>query len=41
VICGSATASFCVQDVGIGALKELSREHLDKRIHDFRELTCF
>jgi sugar/nucleoside kinase (ribokinase family) len=41
VICGSATASFCVQDVGIGALKELGREHLDKRIHDFRELTCF
>ena len=41
VICGSSTASFCVQDVGVGALVELSREHLDKRIHDFRELTCF
>jgi sugar/nucleoside kinase (ribokinase family) len=41
VICGSATASFCVQDVGIGALKDLTREHLEKRIHDFRELTCF
>jgi sugar/nucleoside kinase (ribokinase family) len=41
VICGSATASFCVQDVGTGALQDLSREHLEKRIHDFRELTCF
>lgn len=41
VICGSATASFCVQDVGTGALQDLSREHLEKRMHDFRELTCF
>ncbi|MGB9337935.1 MAG: PfkB family carbohydrate kinase [Polyangiales bacterium] len=41
VICGSATASFCVQDVGTGALQDLSRDHLEKRIHDFRELTCF
>ena len=41
VICGSATASFCVQDVGVGALQELTREHLDRRIKDFRELTCF
>jgi sugar/nucleoside kinase (ribokinase family) len=41
VICGSATASFCVQDVGIGALQELSREDLEQRIRDFRELTSF
>ena len=41
VICGSATASFCVQDVGVEALVDLTRQHLDKRIHDFRELTCF
>jgi sugar/nucleoside kinase (ribokinase family) len=41
VICGSATASFCVQDVGTGALQDLNREHLEKRIRDFRELTCF
>jgi sugar/nucleoside kinase (ribokinase family) len=41
VVCGSATASFCVQDVGIGALQDLSRERLDKRIQDFRDLTCF
>jgi sugar/nucleoside kinase (ribokinase family) len=41
VICGSAAASFCVQDVGVGALAELSRERLEKRIQDFRELTCF
>jgi hypothetical protein len=41
VICGSATASFCVQDVGIGALQELSREDLEGRIRDFRELTSF
>lgn len=41
VICGSATASFCVQDVGIGALIELSRQDVDDRIREFRELTCF
>ena len=41
VVCGTATASFCVQDVGIGALQDLSRERLDKRIQDFRDLTCF
>ncbi|MEM7139292.1 MAG: PfkB family carbohydrate kinase [Myxococcota bacterium] len=41
VICGSATASFCVQDVGIDALVDLSREDLDARIADFRRLTHF
>ncbi|MDH3199956.1 MAG: PfkB family carbohydrate kinase [Myxococcales bacterium] len=41
VICGSAAASFCVQDVGIGALENLSREDIEDRIHEFRELTTF
>jgi sugar/nucleoside kinase (ribokinase family) len=41
VICGSAAASFCVQDVGVGALVELSREDLESRVREFRELTCF
>jgi sugar/nucleoside kinase (ribokinase family) len=41
VICGSSTASFCVQDVGIGALVELTREDIELRIRDFRELTSF
>lgn len=41
VICGSAAASFCVQDVGIGALENLSREDLEDRIREFRELTTF
>lgn len=41
VICGSATASFCVQDVGIGALENLSREDIEQRIREFRQLTTF
>ena len=41
VICGSSTASFCVQDVGIGALVELTRDDIESRIRDFRTLTSF
>lgn len=41
VICGSAAASFCVQDVGIGALEDLSRNDIEERIREFRELTTF
>lgn len=41
VICGSAAASYCVQDVGIGALENLSREDIEQRIREFRELTTF
>ncbi|MEM7437010.1 MAG: PfkB family carbohydrate kinase [Myxococcota bacterium] len=41
VICGSATASFCVQDVGIDALVDLSRDDLEARIVEFRRLTQF
>jgi sugar/nucleoside kinase (ribokinase family) len=41
VVCGSATASFCVQDVGTGALLGLSREDVEARIREFRELTWF
>jgi sugar/nucleoside kinase (ribokinase family) len=41
VICGSAAASFCVQDVGIGALEDLSRDDIEERIREFREITTF
>ncbi|MGB5811591.1 MAG: PfkB family carbohydrate kinase, partial [Polyangiales bacterium] len=41
VMYGSAAASFCVQDVGIEALRTLTREDIDGRIHEFRELTRF
>ena len=41
VIAGSATASFCVQDVGIGALVELSRDDIESRIRGFRTMTSF
>jgi sugar/nucleoside kinase (ribokinase family) len=41
VVCGSATASFCVQDVGTGALVGLSREDVEARMREFRQLTCF
>ncbi len=41
VICGSAAASFCVQEVGIGALRELSADALSERASEFRDLTKF
>ena len=41
VICGSAAASFCVQDVGIGALQDLTRDDIQERMSEFRELTTF
>ena len=41
VICGSAAASYCVQDVGTGALQELTRADLETRMREFRELTRF
>jgi len=41
VICGSSTASFCVQDVGVGALVALTRKDIESRIREFRELTEF
>lgn len=41
VIAGSAVASFCVQDVGIDALRELTRDEIDARITDFRRITSF
>ena len=41
VVCGSSTASFCVQDVGVGALVELTRDAIEARIHSFRALTSF
>jgi sugar/nucleoside kinase (ribokinase family) len=41
VIAGSSTASFCVQDVGIGALVELGRDDIESRIRAFRAMTTF
>lgn len=41
VICGSAAASLCVQDVGIHALERLSRRDIESRIHKFRQMTSF
>lgn len=41
VICGSAVASFCVQDVGVAALSDLSRTEIDARITEFRRITSF
>jgi sugar/nucleoside kinase (ribokinase family) len=41
IIVGSAMASFCVEKFGPTRLKEISREDIDKRLHQFRELVNF
>jgi sugar/nucleoside kinase (ribokinase family) len=41
IIVGSAMASFCVEKFGPNRLKEISREDIDKRLHQFRELVNF
>ena len=41
IIVGSAMASFCVEKFGVTRLKELKREDIDRRIHQFKELTKF
>ena len=41
VMCGSAVASFCVQDVGVLGLEGLSRDDIEQRVHEFRRLTTF
>lgn len=41
VISGSAVASFCVQDIGIEALRDLRRGDVDARIDEFRRMTDF
>src|SRR6478609_2525737 len=41
IIYGSAMASFCVEKFGPTRLKEISKEDIDKRLHQFRELVNF
>jgi sugar/nucleoside kinase (ribokinase family) len=41
IIIGSAMASFCVEKFGTQRLKEISKEDIDKRLHQFQELVNF
>ena len=41
IIAGSAMASFSVQDVGLGALLNLTPTEVGKRFQDFKSLTHF
>ncbi len=41
IIVGSAMASFCVEKFGIDRLKEVTKEEIAVRIHDFVELVNF
>jgi sugar/nucleoside kinase (ribokinase family) len=41
IIIGSAMASFCVEKFGTERLKEISKEDIDKRLAQFRELVNF
>jgi len=41
IIVGSAMASFCVEKFGPSRLKEISKEDIDKRLQQFRELVNF
>ncbi len=41
IIVGSAMASFCVEKFGPTRLKEISKEDIDKRLYQFRELVNF
>jgi len=41
IIVGSAMASFCVEKFGPTRLKEISREDIDRRLQQFRELVNF
>jgi sugar/nucleoside kinase (ribokinase family) len=41
IIVGSAMASFCVEKIGPNRLKEISKEDIDKRLRQFRELVNF
>jgi sugar/nucleoside kinase (ribokinase family) len=41
IIIGSAMASFCVEKFGPTRLKEITREDIDKRLRQFRELVNF
>jgi sugar/nucleoside kinase (ribokinase family) len=41
IIIGSAMASFCVEKFGTLRLKEITKEDIDKRLHQFWELVNF
>lgn len=41
IIVGSAMASFCVEKFGTERLKQITREDIDKRLAQFRELVNF
>ena len=41
IIVGSAMASFCVEKFGPDRLKEITKEDIDKRLQQFRELVSF
>lgn len=41
IIVGSAMASFCVEKFGPTRLKEISKEDIDQRIRQFRDLVSF
>lgn len=41
IIVGSAMASYCVEKFGPDRLKELTKEDIDKRIHEFVSLVSF
>jgi len=41
IIVGSAMASFCVEKFGPNRLKEISKEDIDRRLQQFRELVNF
>ncbi|SHI44820.1 PfkB family carbohydrate kinase [Pseudozobellia thermophila] len=41
VIHGSNLASFCVEKFGTGRMKDLKREEVNKRLHEFKALTQF
>jgi len=41
IIIGSAMASFCVEKFGPTRLKEISKDDIEKRLHQFRELVNF
>ena len=41
IIVGSAMASFCVEKFGPTRLKEITKEDIDRRIQQFKDLVSF
>jgi sugar/nucleoside kinase (ribokinase family) len=41
VVYGSAMASFCVEDFGLGRLKKITQKEIEQRLNAFRELVTF